>query len=355
MQNNTAAIMEFRIEEYKSKEQTEEFWDRLHEYEVEYYKFHDPNDPPPNKEALIQRHMADHTHSYNKFFAALTSEHKIIGNAWFWAPAETSPEYEQNKYICWVGLYVLHGYWRQGIGTDLLKTLTKEAQTYGRTTIQTGTNHDTGRAFLNKYGATFTIAGAESRLEMEDVDWNLMHSWIDEGKKGNEAVTFESFIECPEEILEEFCEMFTEAVNMAPQGESEFRTNIDGKLRREYEKQNRVEGWIHQTLISRERDGRISGMTEFYYDPREGYKLRQELTGVRPEFRGRGLGKWLKAYNIIHIRDTYPEVKRIITGNAIVNAPMLSINKRMGYKEYKSGEGYKFKIEDLVKKLGLNQ
>jgi GNAT superfamily N-acetyltransferase len=345
--------MEFKIEEYNPKEVSEEFWDRLHEYETAYDKFHNPNDPPPNKEALIQRQKADRSHCYYMHCIALTSEDKIVGNCWFWAPSETSPEYEQNKHICWAGVYVLPDYCRQGIGTFLLEKVVKKAQAHDRTTIQTGTNHESGRAFLKKYGATFTIAGAENRLEMEDVDWDLMQSWVDEGKKRNEGVILESFIDCPEEILEEFCEMFSEAVNMAPQGESEFRTNIDGNLRRVYEKQNKEEGWIHQTLISRENDGRISGMTEIYYDPREGYKLRQELTGVRPEFRGRGIGKWLKAHNILYIRDTFPEVTRIITGNAEVNAPMLSINNRMGYKKYKAGEGYKFKLEDLVKKLDL--
>ena len=81
--------------------------------------------------------------------------------------------------------------------------------------------------------------------------------------------------------------------------------------------------------------------------------LEQELTGVSCEFRGRGLGKWLKAKMILHIKDTYPDVKRIITGNAEANAPMLSINERMGFKKYKGAEGYKFQTEELAKKLGI--
>ncbi len=54
---------------------------------------------------------------------------------------------------------------------------------------------------------------------------------------------------------------------------------------------------------------------------------------------------------IIHIRDNYPKAERIITGNADVNAPMLSINERMGFKKHKGGQMYKFQIDELVTKL----
>ena len=346
--------MEYDIIEFKPKEVPDKFWERFFRFSEACFKFHNPDDPLPNRDAIIQRHKSDSPHSYFKRFLAITPEEKIVGRSYFWGAAETSPEYEINKNLCFVGLEVLPDCWRQGIGTSLLKTLVKEAQTYGRTTLETGTNHDSGRAFLKKYGATLSIEGAENRLEMKDIDWNMMKSWVEEGRKRNEGASLESFVECPEEILDEFTGMYTEAINMAPQGDTEFRSNIDGKLRREYEKRNKEEGWINYTLISREKDGRISGMTEIYYDPRDGYKVHQELTGVRPEFRGRGRGKWLKAHMILYIKEIYPEVTRIITGNAESNKAMLSINERMGYKKYKGGDGYKFKIDDLVTRLNTS-
>ncbi len=221
------------------------------------------------------------------------------------------------------------------------------------TVIETGAEHDSGRAFLKKHGAEFTIESAENRLELKDVDWALMQTWVNEGPKRAEGVIIESFYECPEAILNEYCEMFTEALNMQPLGDSEFRSNIDGKLRRQTEQQYRDIGYTNYTLISREKDGKISGLTDFFYDSRDSYKILQNLTGVRPEFRGRGLGKWLKAKMILHIKDTYPDVERIITGNAEANAPMNSINKRMGFKKHKAAESYKFQVEETAKKLGI--
>ncbi|NPD89774.1 MAG: GNAT family N-acetyltransferase [Asgard group archaeon] len=347
--------MEYRIEEYKPKEVPDDFWEGYFEFIETNHRYHNPNDPLPNREAIIQRQKADIPNFHVKRWIAYTSEDKVVGWGGFGAPTEDSPEYEENKHLCQLNIAVLPDYHRKGIGTALLKVCVQKAQSLNRTVIETGTDHDSGRAFLKKHGAEFTIEAAENRLELEDVDWDLMQSWVDEGPKRAEDVTIESFYDCPEEILDEYCEMYTEALNMQPLGDSEHRANIDGKFRRQIEKRFRDTGNTYYTLISREKDGRISGMTEILYDPREGHRIVQELTGVRPEFRGRGLGKWLKGKMILHIKDTYPDVQRIITGNAEANAPMLSINERMGFKKYKGAEGYKFQTEDLAKRLELNK
>ena len=345
--------MKFKIEEYKPKEVPDEFWEKYLEFMETNHKFHNPDDPLPNREAVIQRQKADIPFYYVKRMLAITPENKVVGWAGFGSILDTSPEYEENKHLCQLNIAVLNDYQRKGIGTAFLKILVQEAQSLNKSVIETGADHDSGRSFLKKYGAEFTIEGAENRLELEDVDWKLMQSWVDEGEKRAKDVTIESFFECPEEILEEYAELYTEALNMQPLGDTEHRSNIDGKLKREIEKRFKDMGHTYYTLISREKDGRISGMTEITYDPREGHKINQELTGVRPEFRGKGIGKWLKAQMILHIKDTYPDAERIITGNAEANAPMLSINTRMGFKKYKGGEGYKFKVEDIAKRLGL--
>ncbi len=346
--------MEYRIIEFKPKEVSDEFWDRYFEYiETNHMEMH-PDDPLPNREGVIQRQKADIPDFYVKRLLAITPDNKIIGWAGFGFSEETASDYEENKHIARLHIVVLKDYRRKGIGTDFLKYAVKEIQSLNKTVIECGSDHEAGKAFLKHYGAEMTIEGAENRLEMADVDWDMMQEWINEGPKRAPDVRIDSFrTECPEEILDEFCEMCTEALNMQPLGETESRANIDGEARRKFEKRIKEIGQTNYTMITREKDGKISGMTEIYYDPREGHRLNQELTGVRPEYRGRGLGKWLKASMIVHIRDNYPEVERIITGNAESNEAMLSINNRMGFKKYKGGEGYKFKVEELAEKLNL--
>ena len=345
--------MDYKIIEFEPKEAPDDFWDDYFQFTEANFRYHNPDDPLPNREAIIQRQKADIPDFHVKRWLVITPEGKIIAWAGFGAVKESSSDYEENKHLASINIAVLHDYQRKGIGTELLKFLVNETQSLGRTVIETGSDTDSGRAFLKHFGAQLTIEGAENRLELEEVDWELMQSWVDEGPKRAKDVTLESFTVCPEEFLEEYAEMYTEALNMQPLGESEHIANIDGKARRQTEKRTKEIGQINYTLVSREKDGRISGMTEIYYDSRDVHVIHQELTGVRPEFRGRGLGKWLKAQMILYVRETYPEAQRVITGNAETNAPMLSINERMAFKKYKGGEGYKFQVEELAKKLEI--
>ncbi|NPD89978.1 MAG: GNAT family N-acetyltransferase [Asgard group archaeon] len=346
--------MEYKIIEFKPKEVPDEFWDGYFEFIEANAKEMDPDDPLPDREALIQRQKADFPDFYVKRLLAITPDEKIIGWVGFGFAEETSSDYEENKHIAQLNIVIRKDHRRKGIGTDFLKIAVKEFQDSEKTVIEVGSDNEYGKAFLKHYGAEIAIEGAENRLEIADIDWDMMQEWIDEGPKRAPDVTIETFLDvCPDEILEEYSEMYTEALNMQPLGEIESRANIDGEARRKFEKRTKEMGQISYTMITREKNGRISGLTEIYYDAREGQKIFQGLTGVRPEFRGKGLGKWLKALMIVHVKENYSKVERIITGNAESNEAMLSINTRMGFKKYRGGESYKFKTEDLVKRLNL--
>ena len=87
------------------------------------------------------------------------------------------------------------------------------------------------------------------------------------------------------------------------------------------------------------------------YIPERKNMIEQLLTGVKQEHRGRGLGKWLKAVMLLRIKDEFSNVNTITTGNATSNAPMLSINNRLGFKIHKEGITGQMITEDLGKYL----
>jgi mycothiol synthase len=188
-----------------------------------------------------------------------------------------------------------------------------------------------------------------NRLKMEQVDWDLVEKWRQEGTERAAGVSIELFQDVPEKDIEQYCQLYSDVSNQAPAGDLAGPQIVTPEKRRLTEKEFRDVGYIWHTLISRETDGAISGMTEITYTPQQPHLIEQELTGVRPAYRGRGLGKWLKAAMLFFARDEYPHAKFVDTGNADHNAPMLAINERMGFENLLSQTFFEFEMGDLSK------
>ncbi|NPD88833.1 MAG: GNAT family N-acetyltransferase [Asgard group archaeon] len=176
-----------------------------------------------------------------------------------------------------------------------------------------------------------------NRLYFDEVDWDLMNQWKEEGRRNAEiaGISLLLFEECPEEILEDFVDLYTEIGNLIPyedevKDEEDFLETSTSRRGREEIRKKHGEIWL--TAVSKEKDGKISSLTEIVNTPDKTHIANQLLTGVQPRYRGRGLGKWLKAEMLFLVREKIPEVIVIHTGNSKVNNPMLSINERMGFR-----------------------
>jgi len=164
-------------------------------------------------------------------------------------------------------------------------------------------------------------------------------------------VRVERFEEVPEADLESYAALYTEVMNQQPMGEVAYRPRVTPESRRADEKRLRRQGIVWITLVTREPDGAFSGLTETAYHPEEPPHAHQMLTGVREAYRGRGLGKWLKALMLCHLRDRFPVLRFIATGNADVNAAMHAINRGMGFKRHLAETAFKWDVADLCRTL----
>jgi mycothiol synthase len=121
---------------------------------------------------------------------------------------------------------------------------------------------------------------------------------------------------------------------------------------REWYAQMDIEQVRHHVMLSREPDGLFSGVTELAWLQHGPALIYQMFTGVRPDARGRGLGKWLKAAMLEHAHELYPDARWISTENASSNAPMLAINKRLGFKTYRSRSEYQISRDGIAARDG---
>ena len=98
-----------------------------------------------------------------------------------------------------------------------------------------------------------------------------------------------------------------------------------------YETLERV-GGAHHLVLLRAPDRGVAGLSEAGWDIRAPSIVRQQLTAVARPWRGRGVGRALKAAMLCQALEMHPDAVVIGTNNAEVNAPILSINTRVGFK-----------------------
>jgi RimJ/RimL family protein N-acetyltransferase len=316
----------------------------------------DPDDPGPTRDVLKKFIRDKHPH-YHKYSWIIIDKNnnQIIAVADLSYVSDKHPAYDKNKHIANISISILAEYRRKGIGTKLLKTtITKAQENNSITTVFSGATRPSGINFMKKLNGKLSQTGGENRLRVEDINWSLIDEWIEAGKKRSEEekVKIEFFENCPEEIIDEYCKLYSETMMQQPLGDYDGDIKTTPESRRLSEKRQEEKGMKWFTMITREPNEDISGLTEIFYHP-EGMPHRgmQNLTGVKDTYRNRDLGKWLKAEMLKWFLTTYPDVKYISTGNDSTNAAMLSINTRMGFKEFLKYESYKFGIQQLVELL----
>jgi GNAT superfamily N-acetyltransferase len=261
--------------------------------------------------------------------------------------------HKTNAHMAWVEPEVLVPHRRRGVGRALLAKAAEVAQRRDRSLLIGGTDEEDGRRFIDTLGAQVALTWRENRLVLDQVDWEMVERWVAEGASRSPHTTLRFTENYPDDdLIEEFCEVANETSNQEPRGDLDlgdefFTPEI---LRKRVDSFVRAGGTLPRA-ITIEEDKRISGYTVMGYFPSEGSLIHQYGTGVREVYRGRGLGKWVKAAMLLHVRSEFPEVKVVVTGNATINAPMLSINDRLGFKPYKDGVEAQIPLQDVEKFL----
>lgn len=269
---------------------------------------------------------------------------------------ESDPSFPGNEDVCKIHLTVLKDYRRMRIARELLAYACEHAMKYNRTKFTGALLNDAARKFLQRIGGNEALAYRISQLQLKDVDWELMTQWMEEGPMRSPTSRLEFHSSIPDSILEDYCKVYTEVLNQAPRDEltigDEVFTPEKWKI---IEERARETGELWQTALVMEQNGDISGLTDFGYNKAVPTIINQYLTGVQEKFRGRGLGKWLKAAMLLKIREDFPDVEVIATANATSNEPMLSINERMGFRLKQESYEYEVDLQKVKEYLAKDQ
>lgn len=242
-----------------------------------------------------------------------------------------------NPHVLWFDISVLPEFRRQGIGTRLLSCIADHARTRGRglLTVECHDQAPGGPAFLARIGAVQGLQEAINQVALADVDTALVNKWLELG--AGLAADFEIGLwdrPYPDDRLQDVAVLLQEVANDAPRGSLQMEDmNYTPESVRGFDQQQLAGGDQRWTMYAVHRGTeRLAGLTEVYWNPNRPALLWQGFTGVARAHRGRGLGRWLKARMLQKLMNERPQVQLIRAGNADSNAPMLKINRALGFK-----------------------
>ena len=197
---------------------------------------------------------------------------------------------------------------------------------------------------MKHLGARLVRTRHINQLDLAELNWDLLRAWQDHTQA---HPSFEIGMwkgPYPEQDL----------VSMAALHEVAFGRVTSEQLRQKESSlhEGKTERW---TVYARERETeRLVGYTEVGWSPFEPGTLNQWMTCVLPEYRNRGLGRWMKASMLEAVVRERPQVKHVRAGNATTNAPILKINHEMGFRPYLTRKDWQVDLEQVLTYLEHN-
>ena len=217
---------------------------------------------------------------------------------------------------------------------------------HGKLTATFHAQSSEGYAFLTATGAMRKQLEVENRLDFGGLDWTELTQWEAAAPPGLKWEVHAGRV--PLERLAALMPSFTRLIADVPTGDVDrppSRYNLEGYVAG-YEEADRSGG---EHLLVMLLDGsNVAGMCEGWWDARFPKRVSQYLTAVARPWRGRGLAKALKARMLRLVREQQPGVAMMSTYNAVSNAPMLSINVRLGFVRRKEIGTYQIGRDKLA-------
>lgn len=259
----------------------------------------------------------------------------------------------------------------QGLGSALYEAVENHARSCGRTTIMAWTDHRanfdyssdvltpaTGAGtfpakslparFATGHGFSLAQVDRCSVLRLDRDNGRLKVLAADAARiAGPDYAVVDWVDHCPDDLLEEYAQLRKTMSTDIPLGELDWEEESwDGSRVREDEDRLAREGGgsLVRAVLHRPSGGLV-GHTILQRRAEKPGIVYQEDTLVLSSHRGRRLGMWLKATNLLAVVGVWPETQRVYTWNAEENRHMLDVNIELGFSPVGYTAAWQKKLE----------
>ncbi len=185
------------------------------------------------------------------------------------------------------------------------------------------------------------------RLHRDDANVDLMREWLSKIPEQNPDIRVEFHDHISDHLVERFCELYTRFIaDMPSEKETEVEHAVspeEWRRQAKWREKNKVQHYSYMMF----RHDELIGFTNAALYAWGAKDIYQAMTGVLPEYRGRGLGRWMKAALYLKLIEDFPENETVTTDMRSANDPILRLNASMGYKLVAKGGEFALKPKDL--------
>lgn len=169
-------------------------------------------------------------------------------------------------------------------------------------------------------------------VQLPQLKQEVLAAWVGGFQPETYELSQHRITEIPPEMLTELAKLMTVCAN--------------GIMRQDYSWQSvktpervaasldldRWAGKQNLFVLLQDPEGSLVGMTQCTWELNGTGPVEQRLTGVHPDWQGKGMGKWFKATMIQALLDHLPTVQTFQTASVVGNHPMRHLNEQMGFQ-----------------------
>jgi GNAT superfamily N-acetyltransferase/RimJ/RimL family protein N-acetyltransferase len=231
----------------------------------------------------------------------------------------------------------------QGYAATMLAHVEDEARARGRSRLGAeidwsyaaglGGDGSADLAWARRHGFEVGLVDVQRRLPLP-VPAERLEALATEAAAHHQGYELRSFTgPVPDELAEGWVALDASLMTEAPMGdmEREAETADVGALRAQ-EAMLANQGRLKVSTGALDQGGELVAYTDLAITVHESGRAYQWGTLVRTDHRGHRLGMAVKVANLRLLQETQPQVTTVVTYNADVNAPMVGINERLGFR-----------------------